>query len=122
MTNRGLPPVLVLISDGQPTDNFEDGLKKLLLEPWGRKSIRVAIAIGEDAKLDVLQKFIGSEERKPLLAKNPEALAAYIKWVSTVVQSASARPKSQDKNLFMAASNVDIPKPPQLITSATDVW
>jgi uncharacterized protein YegL len=36
MTNRGLPPVLVLISDGQPTDNFEDGLQKLLLEPWGK--------------------------------------------------------------------------------------
>lgn len=121
MTNRGLPPVLVLISDGQPTDNFDDGLKKLLNEPWGKKAIRVSIAIGEDVNLDVLQKFIGDKERSPLLAKNPEALTAYIKWVSTAIQSASARPKSQEKNIEII-SNVDIPKPPELIQNATDVW
>ena len=123
MTSRGLPPVLVLISDGQPTDNFEDGLKKLLSEPWGKKSIRVSIAIGEDANISILQKFIGDEpERRPLLAKNPEALTTYIKWVSTVVQSSSARPKSQDKKMLNNFSNVDIPKPPEIVSSPADVW
>jgi uncharacterized protein YegL len=122
MTERGLPPVLVLLSDGQPTDNFNDGLGKLLNEPWGRKAIRVSIAIGEDANLNVLQKFIGYEERKPLLARNPEMLSNYIRWVSTVVQSASARPKSQNKQLDAQRVNVDIPKPPDLFSNATDIW
>src|SRR5437764_1234634 len=49
MSERALPPVLVLISDGQPTDNFEKGLKQLLAQPWGKKAVRIAIAIGEDA-------------------------------------------------------------------------
>jgi uncharacterized protein YegL len=88
----------------------------------GKKSIRVSIAIGEDANLDILQKFIGDNKRKPLLAKNPESLTTYIKWVSTVVQSASAKPKSQEKNLIESASNVDVPRPPELIQSATDIW
>lgn len=122
MTNRGLPPVLVLLSDGQPTDDYEDGLNKLLNEPWGKKAIRIAIAIGEDANMKVLEKFIGNDERKPLLARNPETLSNYIRWVSTVVQSASARPKSQQKNLEVQDSNVEIPKPPEVISNATEVW
>jgi len=122
MTERGLPPVLVLLSDTQPTDNFNDGLEKLLDEPWGRKAIRVSIAIGEDANLNVLQRFIGYEDRKPLLARNPEMLSNYIRWVSTVIQSASARPKSLNKQLNTQRVNIDIPKPPELFSNATDVW
>src|SRR5271169_307672 len=30
MSDRALPPVLVLVSDGQPTDNFTGGLKALM--------------------------------------------------------------------------------------------
>lgn len=37
MTDRALPPVLVLISDGQPTDDFDGGLKKLMETPWGKR-------------------------------------------------------------------------------------
>jgi uncharacterized protein YegL len=83
MTGRALPPVLVLISDGQPTDDFQDGLKSLMGQPWGKKAVRMAIAIGEDADLDILQQFIGNAEIKPLLASNPESLVRQIKWVST---------------------------------------
>ena len=122
MTNRGLPPVLVLLSDGQPTDNFEDGLNKLLNVPWGKKAIRISIAIGEDANMMVLQQFIGSDERSPLHARNPETLSNYIRWVSTVIQSASARPRSKQKQDEYQDSNVEIPKPPEMISTATDVW
>src|SRR5205823_1692263 len=85
MSERALPPVLVLISDGQPTDDFTAGLKALMDEPWGKKAVRIAVAIGEDASQDVLAKFIGNPEIKPLSANNPEALVAHIKWVSTAV-------------------------------------
>ena len=33
--------------------------------------MRIAIAIGEDADTEVLQKFIGHPELKPLQANNP---------------------------------------------------
>ena len=46
MPDRALPPVLVLVSDGQPTDDFETGLQALLSQPWGSRSIRLAVAIG----------------------------------------------------------------------------
>jgi len=38
MPQRALPPVLVLISDGQPTDNFDAGLQTLMRAPWGKKA------------------------------------------------------------------------------------
>lgn len=92
MTDRALPPVLVLISDGQPTDDFESGLRALLDQPWGRKAVRIAIAIGGDADHEVLQKFIGNSEIKPLPANSPEALVKYIRWASTAVLKSASSP------------------------------
>lgn len=118
MTDRALPPVLVLISDGQPTDDFASGLKLLLDQPWGKKAVRVAIAIGQDADEEVLQKFIGNPEIKPLRADNPEALVSRIKWVSTVVvQSASAPPSLPEGG----QTGVVIPDAPEPDTSEP-VW
>jgi uncharacterized protein YegL len=59
MDQRALPPVLVLISDGAPTDDYLGGLRTLMAEPWAAKAVRLAIAIGHDADLEVLQQFIG---------------------------------------------------------------
>jgi uncharacterized protein YegL len=84
MTERGLPPVLVLISDGQPTDDFESGLKELMAVPWGKKAVRIGIAIGEDADMEVLQQFIGNKELQPLHAHNAEQLVKYIRWHSSI--------------------------------------
>jgi uncharacterized protein YegL len=123
LPERGLPPVLVLISDGQPTDDFEGGLKEILDQPWGKKAVRIAIAIGEDADLDVLQKFINNPEIKPLRANTPEALVRYIKWVSTAVLKSASSPASQSKQAA-AGINVPIPAPPpeEVLDSADDVW
>ncbi|MGQ9493869.1 MAG: vWA domain-containing protein [Anaerolineae bacterium] len=121
MPERALPPVLVLISDGQPTDDFASGLKALLDLPWGRKAVRVAIAIGGDADHDVLQRFINNPELKPLQANSPEALVHYIKLVSTDVLKSASPPPSQPQGSDAAAGNVPIPQPPP-VQGAIDVW
>jgi uncharacterized protein YegL len=95
MTDRALPPVLVLISDGQPTDDFDKGLHELMSLPWGKKAVRMAIAIGNDADQEVLMKFIANPDLKPLQANSPEALVSHIKWVSTAVLKAVSQPASQ---------------------------
>ena len=92
MSERALPPVLVLVSDGQPTDDFDAGLKALMNEPWGKKAVRIAISIGRDVDNDVLQKFIGNTELKPLAANSPEALVRHIKWASTAVLKSASSP------------------------------
>jgi uncharacterized protein YegL len=124
MTERALPPVLVLISDGQPTDDFAGGLRALLGEPWGKKSVRIAIAIGDDADHEVLEEFIANPEIKPLQANNPEALVRYIKWVSTAVLQAASSPASQHTLVLPPGAPVPIPQlpPPDDSEKADDVW
>lgn len=123
MTERALPPVLVLISDGQPTDDYASGLKALMEQPWGRKAVRIAIAIGEDADGEVLQRFIGNPELKPLQANNPESLVKYIKWVSTAVLKSASSPASQTTDSATPGTNVPIPVlPDSAPSSADDVW
>ena len=124
MPPRALPPVLVLISDGQPTDNFDAGLKALMDQPWGKKAVRIAIAIGEDADIDILQRFIGHPEFKPLQANNAETLVRYIKWASTEVLKSASSPASQTVDP-QSSANVPLPPAPDPATppdSAADVW
>jgi uncharacterized protein YegL len=123
MTDRALPPVLVLVSDGQPTDDFEGGLNNLMNQPWGKKAVRIAIAIGKDADHNLLQKFIGHNELKTLQANNPEALIKQIKWVSTEVLKAATSPPSQINNHSSPKVNVPLPVVPNTnLTSVNDVW
>ena len=122
MQERALPPVLVLISDGQPTDDFEGGLRVLMAEPWGKKAVRLAIAIGEDADTGVLQRFIGHSEIQPLVANNAEDLVKYIRWASTAVLQAASAPASQTSD---APPGVNVPLPPSPEAGpkdANDVW
>ena len=115
--------MLVLISDGQPTDDFAGGLQALMNEPWGRKAVRISIAIGEDADQEVLKRFIGNPELKPLQANNPEALIKYIRWVSTAVLKSASSPASQTMAASVAGLNVPIPAMPDSdASSADDVW
>lgn len=123
MADKALPPVIVLISDGYPTDNFNDELNDLMKLNWAKKAVRLAIAIGKDTDMSVLQKFIGHKEIKPLQANNPEQLTHFIKWVSTVVIKAVSNPPSDPRNKEEGKGNVAIPDVIEVdITDAEDVW
>lgn len=114
MTDRALPPVLVLLTDGQPTDDAGTGLKSLLAEPWGKKAVRIAISIGDDADSGILSKFMDHPELKPLQANNPEQLVKHIKWASTAVLKAASSPASQAAlSDAERQTNVPIPTPPE---------
>lgn len=122
MTDRALPPVLMMISDGQPTDDFSAGLKKLMAEPWAKKAVRLAIAVGRDADRDVLSKFIGHAEILPLQANNAAALVNYIRWASTAVLKAASSPASQAAGGSSGGNNVPLPTPPGPPPPDSDVW
>jgi uncharacterized protein YegL len=120
---RGYPPVLVLVSDGQPTDDYRSGLSRLMATQWGRRAARIAIAIGRDCDHGPLTEFIGNVERPVIKANNPQQLTHYIKWVSSQVSKAASSPTSQplvagqDDDVFTV-----IPEPPPAPQSGGDVW
>lgn len=92
MEPRSLPPALVLVSDGEPTDDYLAGLRALMGTPWGAKAVRLAVGIGRDADLDVLERFIGRPDIRPASAAHPEQLVALIRWASTVASQAASAP------------------------------
>jgi len=89
MTDRALPPVLALVTDGLPTDDFQAGLDHLLSKPWGRQALRIVVGIGKDSASNEAQEFfrafMANDELRPFRANNPETLAEQIRWVSTAV-------------------------------------
>ena len=83
MAERSLPSAILLISDGMPTDDYKPALGRFLDEPMGRLAVRMAVGIGRDADLEVLERFNGSSGQGVLTANNPEQLVRMIRWAST---------------------------------------
>jgi uncharacterized protein YegL len=89
MGERALPPVVVLLTDGQPTDDYKKSLNKFQKLPWAKKAVKIAISIGQDADDDVLLEVTGNRELI-LQANNAKMLAKMIKWASTAISAVSS--------------------------------
>ena len=74
-------PVILLFSDGGPTDNWEKGLEQLKKNNWFKHAIKIAIAIGEDADKTVLTTFTGTPE-SVIAVNDKHTLKALIRKVS----------------------------------------
>lgn len=57
------PSIALLITDGYPTDDFEDGIKELISNPCSKNCSRFAISIGEDSDVESLRRFVDSPEK-----------------------------------------------------------
>lgn len=79
--SASVAPVIFLMSDGEPTDDFESGLNKLKQNRWFKYAIKVAVAIGDDANKETLAKFTGNVEAV-ITVHTPEALKKWIRKVT----------------------------------------
>ncbi len=61
-TSGSFAPVIILLSDGGPTDNFHGGISKLKENRWFKSGIKIAIAIGQETDKDILKEFTGNIE------------------------------------------------------------
>ena len=117
MGKRNLPPVLLLLSDGAPTDDWERALHRFEATPWGKpgRTVRIAVAIGEGADKGVLARFTGSLETV-LAADRATTLVQLIKWASISVT------KSHSTSMATTGSSgpAPAPLPPPPVTLQTD--
>lgn len=74
-------PAIILLSDGAPTDDYKGGISKLKNNNWFKSAIKIAIAIGDDADLNVLSEFTGSNEAV-FTVHNIDALKQVIRVVA----------------------------------------
>lgn len=54
-------PVIFLMTDGYPSDDYREGLKELQSNSWYKFGLKAALGIGNEANDDVLAEFTGSK-------------------------------------------------------------
>jgi uncharacterized protein YegL len=95
ITSRDYRPVIILVSDGIPTDAWEASLEKLCNSARGSKASRFAMAIGEEADINVLAKFNNDLEATVFKAHEARDIHRFFK---AVTMSVTARSQSQTPN------------------------
>lgn len=55
-------PVIFLMTDGYPSDDYKKGLKTLQANSWYKFGMKAALGIGNEANDDVLAEFTGSKD------------------------------------------------------------
>jgi uncharacterized protein YegL len=79
LPTRCLMPVIVLATDGQPTDDWRTPLDELKNHNRVGNALRLALAIGADADTKVLETFV-STEYPVLKADEPDKTGFQIRW------------------------------------------
>lgn len=110
MPERAVSPVVVLVTDGHHTDDFEAGLGALMAERWGREAVRLAIAIGRDVSHAALRAFIGEDGIEPLEANSQTALVQQIRWASRsgVASASQVVDADQHRRLHQAQASTSV--------------
>jgi uncharacterized protein YegL len=103
-------PAIFLLSDGEPTDNWQKDLDALKQNNWFKAAVKVAVAIGDDANKDVLKEFTGSMEAV-LETHSAAMLKKMIKFVSvraSQVASKSSNVSDSSANLGDEQKQVEL--------------
>lgn len=125
MTRKAYPPVCILLSDGYCTESdedYNDAISRLDKLPWGKKAVRLVIAIGNENDYDeeALLKFTNHKEVGLLKAHNSAQLVEYIQWAAVSASVSSSRSRSNnDINITSdngEGQNVILNPPPAGIT------
>lgn len=88
--SRAYRPVLVLVSDGAPTDDWEQPLQALCSSERGSKASRFAMAIGADADREMLRQFPNGPEATLFEAHDARDIVRFFRAVTMSVASRSA--------------------------------
>jgi uncharacterized protein YegL len=125
--SRAYRPTVVLVSDGQPTDDWENPLKGFISDGRSGKCDRMAMAIGAQADETVLGKFIEGTPNGLFYSENAKQMRDFFKFVT---MSVTIRTKSQTPNVIPEAKVIDVKpttiearseKPKSVAQEASDV-
>ena len=103
--SRAHRPTIVLVSDGQPTDDWENPLKGFISDGRSGKCDRKAMAIGAQADETVLGKFIEGTPNGLFYSENAKQMRDFFKFVT---MSVTIRTKSQTPNVIPEAKVIGV--------------
>lgn len=71
---KTLIPVIFLITDGMPTDHYDEAVEQLLTSFMGKNAYKDVIAIGSDVCMEYMCKFIDDVSRSPKVVLQKECI------------------------------------------------
>lgn len=104
-------PVVVLVSDGEPYDpedasevEFKKQLERFTKEGRSSKCDRWSLAIGEDADIEMMKKFLAHPEKKVCYVEDAADIHKFFRFISssTIQRSQSKNPNKVADDLFAA--------------------
>jgi uncharacterized protein YegL len=96
--SRAYRPLVILCSDGEPNDDWQEPMDKFIKDGRSSKYDRMAMAIGSDANEAVLKRFIEGTENPLFYAKDASSMHKFFKFVT---MSVATRSHSQNPNVIM---------------------
>lgn len=108
-SSRVYTPVVVLVSDGYPNDDWEVPFARLINGERSSKATRFAMAIGADADEQMLRDFANDPEAPLFRAENARDIHRFFRAVSMSVsaRSQSATPNQSTPLLIPSADDQD---------------
>lgn len=110
--SRAYRPLVVLVSDGEPNDSWEDKLDQFIQHGRSAKCDRMALGIGEDAisgpGRQTLERFIAGTEHHVFEAEDAGEIHNFFKFVT---MSVVTRSLSRNPNLVPPDSTLKPPEP-----------
>lgn len=113
--SRAYKPVIILASDGYPTDDYKNAFDGLLNSERAQKATRLALSIGNDADNTLLESFGNDVEAPLFFAYNASEIARFFRAVTMSVanHSKSQKPNEPMKLEFasgeLSEDDLDIP-------------
>ena len=107
-------PVVVLVSDGAPNDeHWEEKLQRFVTTGRSSKCDRWSLAIGADADVGMLKKFLDQPEKEVCYVEDAADIHKFFRFISscTIQRSQSQNPNQVAQDLFTADMlNIDFDK------------
>lgn len=96
--SNGYRPAIVLVSDGEPNDDWQGPMQDFVSGGRSSKCERFAMAIGTTKDDPVLNQFLAGTKNKVFLAEEASKIRDFFKFVTMTV---SVRSRSQNPNALL---------------------
>ena len=100
-------PVMFLMTDGYPSDDYEEGLKALSSNSWYKYGLKAALGIGNEANDDILAEFTGSSDTV-VHAYTGNQLAQMIKVVAVTASQIGSKSMTLSEQADAELSDEDV--------------
>ncbi|MBQ9492278.1 MAG: VWA domain-containing protein [Oscillibacter sp.] len=87
-----LMPVIIFMTDGYATDNYEEALDNIRQNRWFARGTKIGFALGEDADVKMISSIVGNSEAVIRVTDNElfRRLMRFVSVTSSMVRSRSS--------------------------------